>query len=217
MGEGIAHIISPMNAPWSGWMMLALLVCCVLAEVFQPGVITQTPASLIARTDRTYKESPMNFFGQLFITLFRIGTLGMALCMSLYTANCSFGAYSAVCGLVLAVLLIKMLCQVLIDFTFAVTRHVEAPYEHYANIATIASVLLYLALLAMMRFGNAKATLWVLACVTILFLIMWLYRSVRLFVTSPKTIVYLLLYVATLEVLPLVGLYYMSEKLISIL
>ena len=197
--------------------MLALLVCCVLAEVFQPGVITQTPASLFARTDRTYKESPMNFLGQLFITLFRIGTLSMALCMSLYTTSCSFGAYSAVCGLVLAVLLFKTLCNVLIDFTFAVTRRVEAPYEHYANIATIASALLYLTLLAMMRFGNAETTLWALVSVTILFLIMWLYRSVRLFVTSPKTIVYLLLYVVTLEVLPLVGLYYMSEKLISIL
>lgn len=218
MGDGIAHIMSPLSAPWCGWTMLALMICAVLAEFFQPGVITQAHVSLIARTDRNYKESPMNFLGQTFIYLFRVGTMGMALTLCLYTGeNCSFAGFCAVCGIAVVVLLIKMLCNLLLDFTFSISRRAEMPYEHYANIATIAITVLYLTLLALMRYGNTVAAKWVFGSVSLLFILMWTYRSWRLFVESPQSILNLLIYIGTLEVLPLAGLYYLSEKTIALI
>lgn len=210
--------MTPLSAPWCGWIMFALLVCAVLAEFMQPGVITQAHTSLFARTDRTYKDAPANFLGQLFIALFRVGTLSMALTMCLYTdGHCSFAGYSAVCGIVVIVLLLKMLCNVLIDFTFLISRPDTTPYEHYANIATLATVILYLASIALMRYGTIRAAMWVFWSITLLFILMWTYRSWRLFVASPQAIVYLLIYIGTMEVLPLAGIYYLSEKTISLL
>lgn len=217
MGEGIAHIMSPWSAPWCGWIMLALLLCAVFAEFFQPGVVLQAPASLLARTDRTYKESPMNFYGQVFITLFRVGTMGMALCICLCSGRLSFAVYSAVCGIIVAVVLAKMVCNMLLDYTFSLARRVESLYDHYGNIVTLSVLVLYAALMVLMRFGNALAMLWVLISIAVLFLLIWLYRVWRLFVHSPISLVYVLLYMATLEVLPMVGLYFLSEKTISMI
>ena len=159
----LSHIISPMSAPWSGWTLLVLFLCAVLGEFMQPGIITQATTSLWAKTDRTYKSAPTNTVGQLLISLFRFGTLGMAICMSLYTgASFSFVAFAAVCGLVFAVLIIKMLCNRLLDYTFMLSRRFMPIYEQYANIATIASCILYPGLLVLLRIGRPEYSIWVL-------------------------------------------------------
>lgn len=198
--------------------MLVLLLCVILAEWFQPGIITQAPASLFAQTDRTYKAAPMNFYGQMLIMLFRIGTLGLAVYVCVYAGKpFTFTGYLVICGIVLAMLLVKMLCNMLIDYTFMLTRQVASPHEHYANIVTIAVLVLYAALLVLLRVGSIEAMRWALGIITILFIAMWFYRSWRMFVQSPKAILYLVLYIGTLEVLPLAALYYLSDKTISIL
>ena len=212
------HIITPVSAHWCGWVMLFLLFCAIISEWMQPGVISQAFSTLFAKSDRTYKEAPANTIGQLFVSIFRIGTLGMALCMCLYSQGAfSFVAYCAVCGLIVAVLLLKMLCNVILDSVFMLTKRFAAPYEHYANVSTIAILVLYPLLLVLRLFGTPLVNIWVLGIVSALFVSMWLYRSARIFVTSPTALGYLLLYSSTLEVLPLVLLFVLSEKMISIL
>lgn len=100
--------------------MLGLLLCAILSEWFQPGIITQAHESLLAKTERTYKESPNTFLGQFLISLLRIGTISMALCLCVYQgAGFSFIAFGAVCGLTVAVMLVKMLFNVAIDYAFS--------------------------------------------------------------------------------------------------
>lgn len=218
MGSGIAHILSPMSAAWSSWTMLLLLVCAVFSEVFQPGVISQAHASLTARSERTYKESPATFMGQLFIMIFRIGTIAMALCLALYSeGHFSFAGYASVCGLILSILIIKMLCNALLNYTFMLVRHNNVAYEQYGNITTVATILLYPLLLVLMRFGTPLATQWTLGIIALLFIAMVIYRGGRMFISSPKAILYFAVYVCTLEILPLAVLYLSSAKLISII
>ena len=212
------HIVSMMSAPWCGWTMLVLLLFAVLAEVTQPGVITQTLSSLTARTDRTYKDSPTTFMGQLCISLFRIGTPAVALCLCfLPVQHASFVAFWAVCGVIFAVLLVKMLCNVLLDYTFSFTRRFGDTYEHYGNIATLSTVVLYPALLVLLRIPDQQIAQWTVGIIALLFLCLWLYRAARTFVVSLPAILYLLLYILTLEVLPMVACIYCSAKLIMIL
>jgi len=198
--------------------MLVLMLCAVLSEWFQPGVITQTPQSLFTHSERTYKESPVNILGQTFISVFRIGTLGMACCTGFWTdGDCSFIGFCAVCGIILAVLLVKTLCTLLLDYTFMLSRYTDSPYEHYGNISTLAILALYPALMTLRFFDHPHAGIWVLGAVTLLFILMWTFRCWRMFVNSPKAVVYLLVYMGTLEVLPLALLSFLSYKTISIL
>lgn len=218
MGEGIAHIISPLSAPWCGWTMLTLMLCALLSEWTQPGIITQAHESLVVHTERTYKGSPNTFLGQLLMALFRIGTIGMALCLCVYKgAVFSFTAFVGICGLVVALLLVKMLLNVVINYTFALSHRFGNAYEIYADITTLAVLALYPIVLVMLRVDNPEATQWGSGIVALLFLGVWIYRSIRQYAVSPLAVVYLALYLCTLEVLPIVSLYVLSDKMITIL
>lgn len=215
MIDQIPHIISPLSAGWCGWTMFVLFLCAVLSEFMQPGVITHAHSMLFAQTDRTYKEAPANTVGQLSLSIFRIGTLALAICISLYTNGVfRFAAFAAVCGLTLAILLIKMLCNRLLDYIFSFSRRFMSMYEQYANISTVATYLLYPCLLVMLRIGKPEFVLWALVVVTILFLMMCTYRMARTYIESLKAILYVAIYICTLEVLPLGLLFYLSSKII---
>ena len=218
MGEGIAHIISPLSAPWCGWTMLVLMLCAILSEWTQPGIITQAYESLIVHTERTYKGSPNTFLGQFLMALFRIGTIGMALCLCVYQGTgFSFTAFAGICGLVVALVLVKMLVNVVINYTFALSNRFGNAYEIYADITTLAVLALYPIVLVMLRVDNPEITRWGAGVVALLFLGVWIYRSMRMYVVSPLAVVYLALYIGTLEVLPMASLYVLSDKMIAIL
>ena len=177
-----------MSAPWCGWMMLALLLCAVLGEMFQPGVISQAHASLLAQNDRTYTGG-----------------------------HAGFGVYAALCGLVIAMIVVKMLCNNLLDYTFQISRRFMPPYEQYGDITTIVAYILYPALLVMLRVDDLLVNRWLVGSVIALFLLMWLYRLARNYVQSFAALAYVVLYIGTLEILPLGFLFYLGSKTISIL
>ena len=216
MNSGVPHIISFLNAPWCSWTMLGLLLCLVLSEVLQPGVVTQATSSLLMKANRTYKAAPQNFLGQFMISIFRIGTLAMALCMCFQTESTThYSTFWAVSGLILAVVLFKMACNLLLDYTFMLSRSFASAYEHYANIITVAETVLFPCLLVLLRIGNAMATRWVLGIICILFLLMWVYRCARIFLVSPAALFYVALYILTLDVLPMAGVYILTAQTIS--
>ena len=216
MGEGIVHIISPLSAPWCGWTMLALLLFAVLSEWLQPGVVAQSPTSLLVRAERTYKEAPTSVIAQILITLFRIGTLAMLICLC-FSENESFPftAFMAVCGIILGVLIAKMLCNVLLDYTFQLSRQFGEIYEHYSNLLTLTIVALYPVLLLFLHIGSPSSYRWILMITGGVFLLIWLFRSAQQYIRTPMAILYLLVYTLTLEVLPMAGLIYLSAKTIS--
>ena len=206
------HIISPWSAPWCGWIILALLVCAVLSGFMQPGIISQAHTSLLAQTDRTYKDSPMNLWGQVFITLFRLGTIALAVSMCLYTGGTfGFGSFALIGGLTVAVLLVKMAGTALVDYTFQISRRFMPSYNQYSDITTIAVCLLYPGMLIVLRIGGTVALKWLLAGVAALFVLLITYRFMRNYMVSLRAVVYVILYVMTLEVVPMGALFYLSS------
>ena len=207
-----------LTAPWCGWTMLVLLLCAVMAEWFQPGVITQSPSGLLARTDRTYKEAPTNFMAQVLITLFRLGTPSVALCLCFCSADkAPFAAFWIVFGLLLGVLMVKMVCGVLINYTFSLSRRFGNAYEAYGDIATLGATALYPVVLVLLRISNQVVSQWIVGVMAVLFICAWSYRTLRTYLVSPAALFYLVIYIATLEVLPMAAFVYLSAKLITIL
>ena len=216
--DGVMHIESIMSASWCGWTMLALLLCAVAAEFFQPGVITQAPTALLVRTERVYKAAPTNFLGQLFVTLFRIGTPAMALCLCFSEpGHASFTVFWAVCGLIVGVWMMKMLCNLLLDYTFTLRRQFGEAYEPYGNLVTLVTLAMYPAVLVLLRVGNAVAAQWTIGILAAIFLLTVIYRTLRTYLVSLSAVLYLILYIVTLEVLPIVLLIYFSTQTINIL
>ena len=215
---GIEHILSPISAGWASWLMLALMLCGVLAEYWQPGLITQAYHSLMAQSERTYKAAPNNPFGQAMVSIFCIGTWAMAVCLCLPTET-SFRpeVFGVVCGVILAVLLLKMGCTLLLGYTFQLFDRINIAYEHYSNLTTLTAMVLYPGILVLLRVCNISASLWTIGIVTGVFVILWIVRSLRYLISSPTTLIYYLLYICSLEILPIAAVYYISKQLVLIL
>lgn len=218
MGESIAHIISPASAIWCAWTMLGILLCGVLSELFQPGVILQARTSLVVQNERVYKDAPTNFVGQLMISLFRLGVLSMAiyLCCEQVEAF-PFSDFWIIFGVTLAVTIVKMVCNACIDFTFHLSRRFGNAYEHYGNILTLVTACMYPLLLILLQHGDTKTNRWVLGSFGVLFLLIWAYRAFRHFVNSPRAIAYLILHFCTIEGLSWVLIYIISNQTISLI
>jgi len=194
------------------------MLFAILAEWIQPGVISQAYTSLKVRTERMYKDAPTSGMAQILITAFRIGTLAMIVCMCFAPNDrLTFVAYMAVCGVILAILMVKMICNILLNYAFQITRIYGDVYEHYSNIFTLTIVAMFPLVLLFLHIGSITATRCLLGVMAVLFLVMWLYRCVRQFIHAPLAIIYLLTYMITLEILPMVGLLLFSEKTLSIL
>ena len=157
--DGVTHIYTLLSAPWCAWTMLSLLLFAFLAEVFQPGIVTQSPSVVFSRGDRVYKDSPSNFPGLLFISLFRLGVLSMALCLCFCTLNhVPFSAFWITAGLIVAVGLVKTGICALLDYTFLLSRRFGAAHEAYSNLITVTTVALYPVLLILLHCHSTIAT-----------------------------------------------------------
>ncbi|MCR5049871.1 MAG: DUF4271 domain-containing protein [Paludibacteraceae bacterium] len=211
----IPHISSLLAAPWSGWLMLCLLLSAVIAEVVQPGVVTNAYISLVSQANRTYHVSPRNFFGQLFVSIFRVGVGAMALCMCFYTTGgFKFRTYMAVFGLIVGCLLVKMLLNKILEFTYSLSRQSGSLYEHYGNILTMIMLVFYPCQLVLCHWYNVNVNRWIFGVVIASASIAWLVRCFRTYVSRPVDIFYVILYFATIEVLPLCGIIYITSILI---
>ena len=212
--NAIPHILSAASAPWCAWTMLVLLFCAILSEWLQPGVITQAVYSLKTGTNRTYKDAPVNIQGQLMLTIFKLGTLAMALCLCFEPhAELRWAKYGLILSAVLGVVLVKMLCNVVLDYTFRFTSYLGNAYEHYANITTLIAVVLYPALLIALHMDDPTVSRWILGGAVALSSILLIYRYMG-GLPSFQAIIYLVLYICTLELLPMALLLYISSQTI---
>lgn len=205
-----------MSAPWCGWTLLVLLLCAIFGEYMQPGIITQAHTTLTAHTDRTYKEAPVNLQGQLLISLFRLGSLALAVCLCIPTGGTfTFGMFAVVCGWVIAILLVKLLLNALLDYTFMLSQRFPQANSQYRDIATLTACLLYAGVLLTLRIGDINISRWVFGSIAGIFILMCAYRMAVQFIRSLAASVYVALYICTLEVLPIGALLYFSSITIA--
>ena len=191
---GIEHIATLYSAGWFGWAMMLLATCAVLSEVFQPGVISSVTASVFALSDRTYKQTP------------RLGTPALLLIMAIDDRFDSAGngllCYTIALAMTIGIMMIKMLCNGLIDYTFTLRAFAAGVTTHYANIATLSALVQFPMMLILPLFGSLTVNRWAAGISAALFIGLITYRLARIYLSGAKAIGYILIYVLTLEVLP---------------
>ena len=214
--NSVEHIVSLVSAPWCGWTLLVLLVCAVLGEYMQPGIITQAYTTLTARTDRTYKEAPVNLQGQILVGLFRIGTIALAVSLCIATGNTfTFGMFAIVSGWVIAMLLVKLLVNTILDYTFMLSHYFPQAYSQHRDIATLTSCILYPGLLLALRIDDLTVNWWIFGVIAGLFILMFAYRLALHFIQSLTALLYVVVYICTVEILPIGALLYLSSITIA--
>ena len=197
--------------------MLGLAICAVSAGGFQPAVIRQGFVSLFSKVERSYNDSPMNYVGQVLLFVFRAGIVGMAIYLFTYNSHLAthtadgeflFSRYMTIMGAVAATEIVKYLVSLLLNYTFQLSRQFATLFAHYTYVSTSICCVLYPLLLLIIYFGSqALTTIGLCVMMSVCWLVLFI-KWIRVFFTSIPSVIYVLLYILTIEVLPLLTLTY---------
>ena len=201
----VREIIStPISEVWPMWLMFALLLCGVLAEVLQPGTLRLAFRTTFTRLERTFGDRANNFMGSLLLNIFRVGTLAMSLYVFLYRNEpFSIVTYGYIILLIMAVLLLKVICVWWVSYTFDMRRAVSACVPQYDSLWTILCLLLYPINLLYINTLGAPNLRWMPIVALVLFGGLVVFKMLQNFYSGLRSLLYLLLYIVTLEFLPL--------------
>lgn len=205
--NAVPHILTPISAPWVAWVMLFLLLCGVLAEMVQRGLLVQAFTTIFSKVERTYGDMQRNLMEELIINIFRIGTFAMALYLYAYRAgDFSFKTYMLIVALVLGVDVVKILASILVNYTFQISRRFTQLSIHYNNLWTVICSGFYIASIVLINIGNSLVIKYVMLSLVALAIVLIVVKWIRIFCTNVRSLLYIVLYVLTLEILPLLVL-----------
>lgn len=209
----IARISTPLSEAWPTWMMFGLLLCLILSEVLQPDTFRSVFRTTFTRMERIYGDRARNLYGVVLLNIFRVGTLAMALYVFSYrNAPFSLHTYGYIILLIIGILAVKVIVSMLISYTFELRQTTLFFLPQYDNLWTILCLLLYPVTLLRITI-TGTALFWITLGILALFLALILFKITQYFYTGLQSLVYLLIYVVTLELLPLGAIIFTTRLL----
>lgn len=195
--------------------MLALLALLGVSEIFQPGRLMRAVRSLPTTKERDsiFMGSGSDYRSRIMMLIYRIGILCLLL---MWYSNASWTGwhvgYVALC--VALCCFIKWLLQNWVGATFFSGKELEVFVRHYLYLKDSCSSFLFpVLLLALFAPGLGRVAILV-ACGILFagYLLLLLYKIMALFRSSPMLLVGLPIYVCTVELLPLCGMFILTQQ-----
>jgi len=194
--------------------MLALMLIAMSAYAMQPGVLRLEFTTLFQAKDRssTFLDTSFDLRAQLTLMLYNMGIEAMAVLTLFYYrspgASFSFGTYAWLLLIAIVVEALKWLMQRVVAYTFFPTASLDAAFRHYYYLLSATCLMLFPVVLVTL-FVPWMTYVWVLVLVILVMLFYYALLLVKLFMTfvhSIPSIPYVIFYLLTLEVMPLVGM-----------
>lgn len=213
--EDITRIVSPGSASWVVWVLL-LLICIAVSNI---SVLFSLPTlwrSLSSYSNRIYTGGgTQTLLNRALSVVFRVGVLSMCAYM-LCNNGTSFVLlkYCMLIGVVGAVALIQWLAWQFVGYTFLQPAQRENTSEHRSVIYNATCVILLMLLLPMIHTTTEVYHYVAVAIFLVVLFGVMLVRAIQMFCQSPLKLLYILLYIITLEFLPLAGIIVWAKQII---
>ncbi|MBQ0118589.1 MAG: hypothetical protein KBS42_02320 [Bacteroidales bacterium] len=200
--NSIPLILSPVSSPWIPWVMLALLLLWVVIEIMGDSAIASLP-KLFSMPERSYSNSTNRLLTDVLGSLFRVGTLALVICVSLWQGqSVSLVTYLMIIGIAYALAAVRQLVIRLLYAVFRFAPQREMVSKHYIQFASLTAMLMYLSLLVLTNWA-CDTVPYVSAVLIGVFLLCVLQMVVRVYMTKWLSLVYIGLGFMYLEILPL--------------
>ena len=211
MFSPIPHIDSLYTSTELAWLSLLLLVCCMVASLANPYVWKDGFTSFFSRVDRRY-SAPVRLLPMVLTEVFTIGALALTLWLFFYqNGPLQWRVWWIAIGMVLGWLLMHRGVLELTGYVFSMRNEARALWhDTYLLLSSLSLITFALCCLAqwipmqsflragvMVTGGFFVGAVFVKLCMT--------------YLSSMRALFYILLYVMTVEVLPL-GLLYGAMK-----
>lgn len=202
--DKIALISTPISEAWPSWLMFVLLLNLILSEVLQPGLVRASFRATFTKMERMFGDQSINFMANLTLNIFRVGTLAMALYVFTYHhAPFSFLTYVYIILIIGGVLAVKAFFGWLVSYTFELHRTAALYVPQYNNLWTILCMTLYPITLLYINVAEWSFLAWLPMTVIIVFVALLLFKQLQYFYAGFSSLLYLIVYTVTLELLPI--------------
>ena len=206
------RISSILSESWVSWVLLALFVLQAMNRFFVPDMAVVL-RSLYSRSERTYMDATWPSI--MLAWAYRIGIIALA--VHLYVCcdtQCLMWDYVCVLGMMAVVLLMQYGIARLVGKVFFGARQMEGAFEYRAYICNVVSAFLWPLVLLGRASGSGVVVLVLCLVMLSLLALLLLWKGVQLLCKNLRSVFYLLLYIVTVEVLPLiVGVYVIKQVL----
>ena len=212
--DNIVRIWSPYSAPWVMWVLLGLLLLA-LCVGFLGSDIAALARSLFSKSDRIYVDrNTQGILQTMMVLSFRIGVIALVGYLWIYNANdFAIVNYLLVVGIVASLLLVQWLLLKGIGNVFLTPKQLAIAMEQRSVVCNAMAMLLWPIALVMIYIGKEASTV-LCGIAGGVYVVLICVKYMQLFYQNVLSIGYMLLYVISLEVLPLCAALFWAQKLI---
>ena len=212
--DNIVRIWSPNSAPWVMWVLFGLLLLA-LCVGFLGSDIAALARSLFSKSDRMYVDrNTQGILQTIIVQSFRIGVIALVGYLWIYNANdFAIVNYLLVVGIVASLLLVQWLLLKGFGNVFLTPKQLAIAMEQRSVVCNTMAMLLWPIALVMIYIGKEASTV-LCGIAGGVYVVLICVKYMQLFYQNVLSIGYMLLYVISLEVLPLCTALIWAQKLI---
>lgn len=212
--DNMARILSPSSASWGMWVLLGLLVLALCVGLFGSDIAALI-RSLFSKSDRMYIDrNTQGILHTVIVQIFRVGVIALVGYLWIYEANdFAIMNYLLVGGIATSVLLVQWLLLRGVGNVFLPQKQLAIAMEQRSVVCNAMAMLLWPIALVMMYTGKEASTI-LCGIAGGVYVVVICVKYMQLFYQNVLSIGYMLLYVISLEVLPLCAALFWAQKLI---
>ena len=205
----------PQTEQWVFGTLIILFILLVLSSTRSTALFTDTIKTFFQVKDRSSifsKTTISDFRYRFFTILFSIGVISLYSYLLLYNPNTDFTLtkYSYFIGVTSAYFIIKLLLINLVGYVFTDSRNLKLVKESYFDVILLMGIALF-PLMVIYIYSDAtlnNSTQLISLIICVLSFLLIIAKLFQIFLHKVVATFYIMLYLCTLEILPLIALYW---------
>ena len=193
-----------MSATWGSWVMLILLLILIFNRFFIEDIAIVF-RGLFSKSERLYLDS--SWQRDISAWVYRVGIVSFVIYLSIaqQMSEFAFEGFLKVLGCVGVLMFLQEMLERFVGVVFLSPRQQEPIFKQRICICNSISAILWLCVLLIQWIDSVVLTNVVCCIVAGVFLLLVLLKSIQLLYKKMLSILYILLYIISLEVVPLVA------------
>ena len=203
------------------WTLVVLFVVGMIALLVNRSQVTGGFVTFFARVERRYSDGVVGIGMGLLMHVFRLVVVSLALYWSLWTLYGQGSPFSPLplAWIVLAAALMWLLHRIMLFWvcaTFSRRSEMQAYSNHYFGLWTAVSVVLFVLLIFGTYMESPRPILIAMVVVMGLYVLAVWMKALTVAPLSMRRLVYVPLYVVTVDVVPLVALFCVGKIIVTL-
>lgn len=200
--EGLVRISSPVSESWVAWLLLFVLILWGSCRMFLPE-LSVVLRGMFSRSDRSYVDTSAQTRYVAWVYKVVVVALIVQLVMSVGGESFLFADYVRIVGIVALLLVVQWLLIHMVGMVFLPRRQYDNAIELRSLVQNaLCGLLPVVVMVGMWQKAGLSMTLVVMVMIIYLCLLLW--KGIQMFYNNLLSVVYILLYIISLECVPVV-------------